>query len=932
MSYKYEKLDIIEKDDKGDYVFKESIQKLIDEKLDINYWIILCINFYYYLIDDYRQNTYRPQETIEIITKLNLIISYFKYLIATMPTENEYFLPLIEINHKITRLYVESTDKPKIDQIKYAAIEAIKNLKGIPVAPSSQKPIIILSRNDWGEETKLVTKTYGKIFAVLNMANEKHKGGGVDKGAGAQEENMFRRSDCDLFPKDMKTRDYTKEYKDQISGKTGTAYLDTDEVRVCFKTPELYNANHTFIEGYTYMSDDMFPFYELRSAASDLRQVTVTNNGKSIEGRVVEGSNDVRELTVILEDMRERIISQFNALIEKNIRHVVLSAFGCGAFRHNSAEISNLYIEVINSNYKGNTYGSHFDVISFPIYYPGYGHDNYDGFYDEFKKNTDLNIKYRHNRTYKKVQPYKINVLEINGMPGLEEDKDNNFRRVVMNVRRIHVFTDTLDILKNTYEDNTYTSKIVPIKTKALVVPTAIDENIVEGDYVTHDPSKQKITVESIFNNINITKYGVLCKFKHGTDEKDSNRTLSKQIIVDATGNIYITKNNTTGAGGVSGAIYNYLKITQFGKGVSTDLSGKIGNAKYNRYGKTGVIHVNSPNFKSGITDTEKIKILTECYTNIFMELLKQELDYENLFNFELNLCPISSDIYSGIKQPFNDENKRVIADYTLNSIKNAIRRICGNPNNKLLLSYRVINLCIYNYTDYKFYKETHDRIIKKSIVQPTVVSDELFDVTIKQSLATGDCLYSSIYRALAERPELLDKVNNFLVITNKNDEKIFIQTLRNKIADDLIRLERAPSINTVNDNDIYSQLLQQDEKHFDTVKESFPSWFQSITYEDAVEMKQAEFYKFLADNIRKMRSWAGQIEYNIIQKYLHDLNILIKSVIIYPEHIDKITGQIKKDIPTQLTQKEGEQDIIHLYNNSTYIDGEHYEYFSFTS
>jgi hypothetical protein len=724
MAYDYEKLDIMDNDvTTGDYVFKESIQRLIDDQtLDISYLIILCINFYYFLIDDYRQKTYGSEEKLDIITKLRLI----NYLIDKMPIENEYYDPLIEINRKILQLYDQSTDKPKIDQIKDAAIEAIKKLKGIPVAPSSQKPIIILSRNDWGEETKLVTKTYGKIFAVLNMANENHKGGGVDKGAGAQEENMFRRSDCDLFPKGMKSRYYTNEYTkytDQISGKTGTAYLDTTDVRVCFKTPELYNANHTFIEGYTYMSDDMFPFYELRSAASDLRQVTVINNGKSIEGREVEGSNDLRELTDILKDMRERIKSQFNALIEKNIRHVVLSAFGCGAFRHNSAEISNLYIEVINSNYKGNTYGSHFDVISFPIYYPGYGHDNYDGFYDEFKKNTGLNIKYRHNRTYKKVQPYKINVSEINGIPGLQEDEDNNFRRVVMNVRRIHVFTDTLDILKNTYKDNIYNSQIVPIKTKELVVPTAIDETIVEGDYVTHDPSKQEITVESIFNNINITKYGVLCKFNDGTDEKDSNRTLSKQIIVDATGNSYITKNNTTGAGGVSGAIYNYLNITQFGKGVSTDLSGKIGNAKYNRYGKTGVIHVNSPNFSQpGMKVVDKIEILTGCYTNIFMELLKQELDYKNLFNFELNLCPISSDIYAGINQPFNDEDKTVIADYTLNAIKNAIKKICVDPNNKLLLSYRVINLCIYNYTDYKFYKQIHDRIIQNSIVQPTVV------------------------------------------------------------------------------------------------------------------------------------------------------------------------------------------------------------------
>ena len=44
--------------------------------------------------------------------------------------------------------------------------------------------------------TQKLTKVYGETFAVLNMANAYFPGGGYDEGMPAQEENMFRRTDC----------------------------------------------------------------------------------------------------------------------------------------------------------------------------------------------------------------------------------------------------------------------------------------------------------------------------------------------------------------------------------------------------------------------------------------------------------------------------------------------------------------------------------------------------------------------------------------------------------------------------------------------------------------------------------------------------------------------------------------------------------------
>jgi hypothetical protein len=49
---------------------------------------------------------------------------------------------------------------------------------------------------DWGEVTRSLTATYGVCFAVLNMANAYVPGGAYVEGAAAQEENMFRRTDC----------------------------------------------------------------------------------------------------------------------------------------------------------------------------------------------------------------------------------------------------------------------------------------------------------------------------------------------------------------------------------------------------------------------------------------------------------------------------------------------------------------------------------------------------------------------------------------------------------------------------------------------------------------------------------------------------------------------------------------------------------------
>ena len=60
--------------------------------------------------------------------------------------------------------------------------------------PNSNQVYIV--GGDWGEVTHAMTKEHGCCFAALNMANAFVPGGAYVEGAPAQEENMFRRTNC----------------------------------------------------------------------------------------------------------------------------------------------------------------------------------------------------------------------------------------------------------------------------------------------------------------------------------------------------------------------------------------------------------------------------------------------------------------------------------------------------------------------------------------------------------------------------------------------------------------------------------------------------------------------------------------------------------------------------------------------------------------
>ena len=204
---------------------------------------------------------------------------------------------------------------------------------------------------DWGEVTRSLTAKYGECFAVLNMANPWVPGGAYVEGAVAQEENMFRRTDCHFQvgdeEYDSKVDQYRPEATRLLLAQDGRVYLDSQRPRVCIRGPE-DRASHDL--GYPWLGDDqVFPFLEMRASAQDLRGGQAFNE----------------------DEARRRVSAQFDTLRDHGVRHVVLGAWGCGAFRNPADQIAEIYRGEIEKRTR------HFSVIAFAIFHAGYGPNNF---------------------------------------------------------------------------------------------------------------------------------------------------------------------------------------------------------------------------------------------------------------------------------------------------------------------------------------------------------------------------------------------------------------------------------------------------------------------------------------------------------------------------------------------------------------------------
>ncbi|KTD19913.1 poly(ADP-ribose) glycohydrolase domain-containing protein [Legionella londiniensis] len=243
---------------------------------------------------------------------------------------------------------------------------------------------------DWGIAALKATQKYGKPYAVLNMANSQYPGGGFLEGGSAQEENMWMRTTCanSLSAKDVYFNEkencfcYSQEARELLTGqkemseeecallgkKRGMAIQKAHKVflnperQLCFRGPEVLletdslnemNVKKGFIADSTLSfsflpEEQIFPFYELRSAAPQLA-------GYDIDWR------NQQFLQEYEKEIRRRISAQLDTLILNEMQFVILGAWGCGCFANNPHIVAKIYHEEIEKRAK------HFQHIVFPI-------------------------------------------------------------------------------------------------------------------------------------------------------------------------------------------------------------------------------------------------------------------------------------------------------------------------------------------------------------------------------------------------------------------------------------------------------------------------------------------------------------------------------------------------------------------------------------
>lgn len=189
----------------------------------------------------------------------------------------------------------------------------------------------------------------GKKVCALNFASSKNPGGGVESGAGAQEECLCRIST--LYPCLCDKRVFDSFYLPHRTMLPNTLYnsdlIFTPGV-VCFKTDT--------DEPVLMPRENWFSLDVITCAAPNLISYTGITAG---------------QLEALLTERLERV---FITAVDNGTEVLILGAFGCGAFR-DPPEIVAAVMKKLTEKYR-----SCFDIIEFAVYCPPKNTRNYDVF------------------------------------------------------------------------------------------------------------------------------------------------------------------------------------------------------------------------------------------------------------------------------------------------------------------------------------------------------------------------------------------------------------------------------------------------------------------------------------------------------------------------------------------------------------------------
>lgn len=243
-----------------------------------------------------------------------------------------------------------------------------------------------LARKRLGD-TYLFTRDDHGIL-VLNLANPVHPGGGVRNGARAQEEDLCRKSSLLLSLESKEARKYY-DYNKSLN-----TYLGSDALMIAPYVEIIKDANGDLL-------DDTVVVSVLTCAAP------MISHGK-------EGMSESE-----YEDMvYNRIMGMLKCVAYLGYRHLVLGAWGCGAFGNDAHVISNLFYKALKEmNYNKLREKDLFRRIDFAVL--DRTQDQYN--FKEFYRNSAFDNFYRDedqqemDEAMKRIREKEINLDKILG-------------------------------------------------------------------------------------------------------------------------------------------------------------------------------------------------------------------------------------------------------------------------------------------------------------------------------------------------------------------------------------------------------------------------------------------------------------------------------------------------------------------------------------
>ena len=244
--------------------------------------------------------------------------------------------------------------KAMIDGTKFYGKKVVNDYDSIPRYDTEVK---VINQDCIYAAKDLIDKGFNPC--VLNMASFSTPGGGVIKGSSAQEENIFRRTNI-----------FQSLYQFHSIGENYGIEQKEERYPLDYNFGGIYTPHVVVFKGgsdtrYTPLEE---PFEIAVVSVSAVKNPTL-KNGK-LEPWVIDTT-------------KSKIRQILDIALENGHDSLVLSAFGCGAYKTPPTEMAKLFKEVIESkNYKGAFKVIHFAIINVPS---TNGSHNPEGNFQPFK-------------------------------------------------------------------------------------------------------------------------------------------------------------------------------------------------------------------------------------------------------------------------------------------------------------------------------------------------------------------------------------------------------------------------------------------------------------------------------------------------------------------------------------------------------------------